>query len=78
MGFITKTGFELTEKIETLDEFWKVVNEDKSIFARHRMYPSAFILNWRIRLIKRWIDNGWFFRAIPIKKPWESKLNETR
>lgn len=61
-----KTGFKLTEKIETLDEFWKVVNEDKSIFARHRMYPSAFFMSWQIKLINEWLNRGWFFRAIKI------------
>jgi len=62
-GYITKTGFKLIKKVETLDEFWNIINEDKSIFARHRMYPTAFFMSWNIRLIKRWLDKGWFFRA---------------
>ena len=63
VGFSTKTGFKLTKKIETLDEFWQIINTDKSIFARHRMYPTAFFQSWNIRLIKMWIDAGWFFQA---------------
>lgn len=62
-GSVTKTGFKLIKKVETLDEFWKIINEDKSIFARHRMYPTALFMSWNIRLIKRWLDEGWFFRA---------------
>jgi hypothetical protein len=62
-GSVTKTGFKLIKKVETLDEFWNIINEDKSIFARHRMYPTAFFMSWNIRLIKRWLDAGWFFRA---------------
>ena len=63
VGFSTESGFKLTKKIETLDEFWKIINTDKSIFARHRMYPTAFFQSWNIRLIKMWLDAGWFFQA---------------
>jgi len=63
VGFVTKTGFTLTKRIESLDEFWQIINSDKSIFARHRMYPTAFFQSWNIRLIKRWLDAGWFFQA---------------
>lgn len=63
VGFVTKHGFKLIKKVETLDEFWRIINEDKSIFARHRMYPTAFFMNWNIRLIKTWLDDGWFFKA---------------
>ena len=63
VDFSTKTGFKLTKKIETLDEFWQIINTDKSIFARHRMYPTAFFKSWNILLIKKWIDAGWFFQA---------------
>ena len=62
-GFITKSGFKLNKKIETLDEFWQIINTDKSIFARHKMYPTAFFYSWNIRLIKQWLDAGWFFQA---------------
>jgi hypothetical protein len=50
-----------TKKIESLDEFWLVINSEKSIFARHRLYPSAFFLSWQIKLIKSWIDQGFFY-----------------
>lgn len=63
VGFSTESGFQLTKKIETLDEFWQIINTDKSIFARHRMYPTAFFQSWNIRLIKTWLDAGWFFQA---------------
>lgn len=62
-GFTTKSGFTLKKQVKTLDEFWEIINNDKSIFARHRMYPTAFFHSWQIRLIKQWIDNGWFFQA---------------
>ena len=63
IGFTTKSGFKLIKKIESLDEFWLVINTEKSIFARHRMYPSAFFHSWTIRQIKSWLDAGWFFIA---------------
>jgi len=63
VGSLTKSGFRIIKKIESLDEFWEVLNTDKSLFARHRMYPTAFFYSWQIRLIKKWIDAGWFFTA---------------
>ena len=63
VGSLTKSGFKLTKKIETLDEFWYILNKDKSLFAKHRMYPTAFFMSWQIKLIKKWIDAGWFFTA---------------
>jgi len=67
-GFTTKSGFKLIKKVETLDEFWNLINSDVSIFARHRMYPTAFFMSWNIRLIKSWIDRGWFFQACRYQK----------
>lgn len=63
VGLKTPTGYILTKKIETFDDFWIAINNEKSIFARHRMYPTAFFHSWNIRLIKRWIDAGWFYLA---------------
>ena len=67
-GDKTKSGnFQLTNKIESLNEFWDVINSSKSIYARHRIYPTAFFFSWQIRLIKVWIDKGWFWTAERIK-----------
>lgn len=63
VGNITSTGFKLTKKIETLDEFWDVINTDISLFARHRMYPTSFFMSWNIKLIKKWLEAEWFYRA---------------
>ncbi len=60
---ITSGNFKLKSKITSLDEFWKVINDEKSIFARHRMYPTAFFHGWTIRLINQWIKNDWFWTA---------------
>jgi len=62
-GYKTATGFTLTREITTLDEFWRVINTEKSIFARHRMYPTAFFFSWHIKTIKEWIDAGRFYIA---------------
>lgn len=62
-GFRTLTGFTLTREITTLDQFWRAINTEKSIFARHRMYPTAFFFSWNIKTIKEWIDAGRFYIA---------------
>jgi hypothetical protein len=61
-GLVIKgDNFTLIKKIETLDEFWKVINTDKSFFARHRMYPTAFFFSWQIKNIAWWIKAGFFW-----------------
>ncbi len=67
VGYVTKSGYKLTKQIENLTEFWDTLQGEKSIYARHRMYPTAFFFSWQIRLIKQWIDNGWFFKTEKIK-----------
>ncbi len=76
VGFVTKSGFVLLKKVESLDEFWQVINTDKSIFARHKMYPTAFFFSWQMRLIKQWIDNGWIFQARKLGTPDKFKVIE--
>jgi hypothetical protein len=65
IGEVTASGnYILTKKITSLDDFWIVITRKKSIFARHRMYPSAFLYSWQIKTIKEWMDKGWFFDTI--------------
>ena len=68
-GATVKSGnFKLVKRIETLDEFWNVINSEKSFFARHRMYPTSFFFSWQIKSIKQWINNGWFWTSEPLNK----------
>lgn len=61
-GLITDSGnFELVKRIESLDELYFVLSEKQSIFARHRMYPTAFIFSWQMRLCFIWMGRGWFW-----------------
>lgn len=65
-GLIVSGGnFKLKKQIETLDEFWKVINTEKSFFARHRMYPTAFFFSWQIKSINQWLSGGWFWVTEP-------------
>jgi len=69
-GAIVKPAgnFRLTEKIESLDDLYKVLKTSSSVFARHRMYPSAFFLSWQIKECKSWLDQGYFWKAVKIEK----------
>jgi len=63
-GYIIDSGnFELKSKITSLDEFWKVLNSETSIYARHRMYPTAFFRSWPLSLIHNWMIAGRFWTA---------------
>jgi len=61
-GLVIKgDNFTLIKRIDSLDEFWEVLNTDKSFFARHRMYPTAFFYSWQIKSIAMWIKAGFFW-----------------
>ena len=65
-GLVVSGGnFKLKKKIESLDEFWEVINTEKSFFARHRMYPTAFFFSWQIKSINNWLSCGWFWITEP-------------
>ena len=49
-------NFAVKKQIKSLDEFWEVLNSDKSIYWRHRIFPTAFFMSWTIRTIKTAID----------------------
>jgi len=58
-GLVIRSGnFILTKKVETLSRFAEMLTTQKSIFMRHRMYPSAFLMGWPIRLCMIWIRCG--------------------
>lgn len=66
---ITDTGnHKIRSKIGSLNEFWAVIERDRIIYARHRIYPSAFFYSWQIKEIMKWINNGWFWTADKIEE----------
>lgn len=60
-GDVISKNYVLENKINSLDELWGVLKANPSLFARHRPYPSAFIMSWSIKLISEWINKGWFW-----------------
>jgi hypothetical protein len=62
-GHITKNGYFIGTQIASLNEFWITINRDSIIYARHRVYPTAFFFSWQIKLISHWIQRGWFFQV---------------
>jgi len=67
-GYVVRSkNFKLKRKIKSLEEFWKTIRSETSIFGKHRVYPAAFFLNWPIKTIVEWINNGWF---------WTIKINK--
>lgn len=55
-------NFKATEQIASLDQLYKTIRENKSIYARNRIYPAAFFLNWPIKLCHEWLTAGWFWK----------------
>jgi hypothetical protein len=69
VGEITDSGnFQLIERIRSLDELWTVLVTEKSVFVRHKAYPTAFIMSWTLRHTVNWINQGMFFKIKRILK----------
>lgn len=55
-------NFIATSRINSLDTFYNTLLSTKSIYARHRIYPTAFFFSWPIKTVKMWLDYGWFWK----------------
>ena len=45
-GMITKYGNHIKkEQINSLDEFWEYISHSEIVYARHKVYPSAFFFS---------------------------------
>ena len=77
-GMIIPSGnFKLGRKIETFEDLWHVLKTNKSLFVRHRMYPTAFFFSWGLKTTHEWISRGWFWTVYPnIKANTEYNLKE--
>ena len=62
---VAGNNFILVKRIDSLDEFWDVLNTEKSFFARHKMYPTAFFFSWQIKSISEWLRAGCFWTTKP-------------
>ena len=63
VGAKTKSGYVLIKKIETLDELHGELMSNPSIYARHKMYASGFIISMHFQTVVLWLKRGWFFTA---------------
>jgi hypothetical protein len=68
LAIVPPGNFILKYKIKTLNEFWEVVNNEKSIFAKDRMYPTAFFFSWQLSIVHTWIERGYFWTTEKIEK----------
>lgn len=61
-GAVIPSGnYKLKRQIIGLDEFYDFISRDKTIYAKNRVYSTAFFFSWHIKTVKNWIDNGWFW-----------------
>ena len=54
-------NFYLVSEIENMNHLIYWLRKHPSVFARHKMYPSAFILSMRLHTVLEWINKGWFW-----------------
>lgn len=68
VGAISPNGYILTKRIDNFIDLYKYLKNYKSIFARHKLYPTAVIINWNIALCEQWLNLGYFYEIIKIDK----------
>jgi len=67
-GKITPSGnFKLVRKITSVDDFWIVLQEHKSLWWSHRVHPTSFFQSWTLRTIISSIQGGYFWTIEKIK-----------
>lgn len=67
-GFPASTNFTLHTRIESMDHLLKWMEKNPSVFARHRMYPSGFIMAMQLRTVSIWLKKGWFWTTTKNEK----------
>lgn len=69
-GLKISKNFEIKKRIKTLDELYRVLNEEKSLYVCNwkRISPTAFLLSWQFKLITKWLYSGQFYTIKKIKK----------
>jgi hypothetical protein len=68
-GIKTDSGnFELVKPIHSMDRLAEVLVSESSIFFRHRMYPTAFIMSWQFRMLNNSMIRGWLWETKKINK----------
>lgn len=60
-------NYELTEKINGMLQLHIELQTKESIFWRHKMYPTAFIKNWKYNVLWDEINKGNFWETIKSK-----------
>ena len=59
-------NFVLDEQVKTIDDLIFILENDKSLFWRHRVHPTSFFLGWPLRLIIQTIQGGHFWSITKI------------
>lgn len=61
-------SFVLTKQITSFTVLHEHLYNSKSIFARHKMYPTSFIIGWPYKVVCTWLNAGCFWETKRIKK----------
>lgn len=61
-------NFEIVQAIEYFNHLDMVLSKNKVIYWRHKVYPCAFIQNWNYRMLKKYLEVGYFYEVKKINK----------
>lgn len=67
-GEVVESGnFVLLRQVTDLGKLGEMMETQKSIFLRHKMYPVAFLQNWQLRMIINAIKQGLIWETIDLR-----------
>lgn len=61
-GDLVSKNFVLDEQIQSINQLLLVLENEKSLFWRHRVHPTAFFLSWPLKLIIQTLKGGHFWQ----------------
>lgn len=67
-GLVIYSGnFILLKPVTDLGKLGEMMETQKSIFLRHKMYPVAFLQNWQLRMIISAIKQGLIWETADLR-----------
>lgn len=68
-GLVLPSGnFQLTVPVTSLDRLMELINTKRSIFIRHKMWPTSWVLSQHLREVDKLIKQGLIWESVKLIK----------
>lgn len=68
-GLVLPSGnFQLTVPVTSLDRLMELLNSKRSIFVRHKMLPTSWVVSQHLREVDKLIRQGLIWESVKVIK----------